>query len=96
MPYFYLILMKNVMGDLPTLKIFLNVVIWCVLPYILSKFHCNMCQKGKEIVKHIQCLATCSLLLKLGGGGGGVVNHFCSYMLMINWSLIITTAANHV
>ena len=55
----YLILMKNVRGDLPPLKIFLNDVIWCVSQYILSKFDYNICRKGKEIAKNIQCLATC-------------------------------------
>ena len=55
----YLILMKNVRGDLPLENIFLNDAIWCVLQYILSKFHYNICRKGKEIVKNIRCLATC-------------------------------------
>ena len=27
---------------------------------------------------------------------GSQDKHFCSYMLMINWSLILSTAANHV
>ena len=54
----YLILMKNVMGDLPSLKIFLNDIL-CVSQYILSQFHYNNCRKGKEIEKNIRCLATC-------------------------------------
>ena len=46
----YLILMKNVRGDLPPLE---NDVIWCVSQYILSKFHYNICRTGKKIVKNI-------------------------------------------
>ena len=70
----YLILMKNIRGDLPPLKIFLNDVIWCLLQYILSKFQYNICRKRQRYSeKH---LMFGHLLPKLGGGMD-ILSHTC-------------------